>query len=75
MTSFNVSDKLSFSGWRLNLLETQMTLIELISNFEFTLPSNGKEVHRTSATLMAPTIKGERDFGPALFLDVSIVED
>jgi len=62
-------------GWRLNLLETQMTLIELISNFEFTLPSNGKEVHRTSATLMAPTIKGERDFGPALFLDVSIVED
>jgi hypothetical protein len=62
-------------GWRFNIFETQMVLIELISSFEFSLPANGKSVRKTSANLIMPTIKGERISEAAMILDVSIVED
>jgi hypothetical protein len=67
--------KPSSSGWKFTILEIQMLLIELISDFEFTLPTNGKSVRKTSSTIMVPTIEGERDSGIVLFLNVSVVGD
>jgi hypothetical protein len=53
-----------------------MVLIELISSFEFSLPSNGlKSVRKTSAKLIMPTVRGERISESAIFLDFSIVDD
>jgi hypothetical protein len=60
-------------GWKFAIWETQMVLIELISKFEFTLPEDGRKVYRRHAALMVPTIEGEQNNKPALFLDISVI--
>jgi hypothetical protein len=41
----------------------QAFLVELINNFEFTLAVPHEKIFREPATVMTPTIKGEREKG------------
>jgi hypothetical protein len=53
----------------------QTVLIELLANFEFRLPKNYQGVRRTYATVMAPTIPGNRGVGTRLDLEISVLQD
>jgi hypothetical protein len=45
------------------VLEMQAFLVELINNFEFTLAVPHDKIFREPASLMIPTIVGEREKG------------
>jgi hypothetical protein len=53
----------------------QTVLIELLANFEFRLPKNYRGVRRTCATVMVPTVPGDRGAGTRLDLEISTLQD
>ncbi|KDR75603.1 hypothetical protein GALMADRAFT_226232 [Galerina marginata CBS 339.88] len=46
-------------GWRFAVLELQAFIVELISNFEFSLTPEARMVRREACLIMAPTIEGQ----------------
>jgi hypothetical protein len=66
-----VSDVLSFNS----VLEMHSFLIELIENFEFTLPPGGIDIQRVPAFQMLPMVRGKLDEGSQMPLCVSLVEE
>jgi hypothetical protein len=50
-------------------------LIELIENFEFTLPPGGIDIQRVPAFQMLPMVRGKLDEGSQMPLCVSLVEE
>ncbi|TFK50064.1 cytochrome P450 [Heliocybe sulcata] len=59
-------------GWRFAMTEMQCFLVDLISNFEFSLPPDGKRIRREAPALMFPVVEGETQDGVKLPLCVSI---
>jgi len=60
-------------GWRFTVLETQAFLIDLLSNFEFSIPEGAKDIRRDRSGVMTPMIVGEEDRGAQLPLKVSLL--
>uniref|UniRef100_A0A0W0FWR2 Cytochrome p450 n=2 Tax=Moniliophthora roreri TaxID=221103 RepID=A0A0W0FWR2_MONRR len=50
-------------GWRFAVLELQAFIVELISNFEFSLTPECSRIRRELATVMLPTLEGEIEKG------------
>ncbi|KAF7362479.1 PseudoU-synth-2 domain-containing protein [Mycena venus] len=59
-------------GWRFAVLELQAFLIELVSNFEFSLTPEAMHIRREACIVMCPTVEGERGKGTQLPLRVSV---
>ncbi|KAJ7645944.1 cytochrome P450 [Mycena polygramma] len=59
-------------GWRFAVLELQAFLIELLSNFEFSLTPEAMRVRREACIVMVPTIEGQREKGTQLPLRVTV---
>ncbi|KZT29933.1 cytochrome P450 [Neolentinus lepideus HHB14362 ss-1] len=59
-------------GWRFAMNEMQCFLVDLISNFEFSLPEDGKRIRREVPLLMFPVVEGEVQDGVKLPLRISI---
>ncbi|KAJ7099339.1 cytochrome P450 [Mycena belliarum] len=59
-------------GWRFAVLELQAFLIELISNFEFSLTPEAMRIRREACIVMVPTVEGEREKGTQLPLRVNV---
>ncbi|KAJ7935386.1 cytochrome P450 [Mycena leptocephala] len=59
-------------GWRFAILELQAFLIELLSNFEFSLTPEAMRVRREACIVMVPTVDGQREKGTQLPLRVSV---
>jgi len=60
-------------GWRFAVLEIQTLLIELVSNFEFTMTEESKRVRRMPCAVMVPVIEGQEDRGVQLPLNIALV--
>lgn len=54
------------------ILELQAFLIELLSNFEFSLTPEAMRVRREACIVMVPTVDGQREKGTQLPLRVSV---
>uniref|UniRef100_A0A0W0GAR6 Cytochrome p450 n=1 Tax=Moniliophthora roreri TaxID=221103 RepID=A0A0W0GAR6_MONRR len=50
-------------GWRFAILELQAFIVQLISDFEFSLTPQCSRIRRESARLMLPMLEGEREKG------------
>ncbi|KAK1233447.1 hypothetical protein PQX77_003399 [Marasmius sp. AFHP31] len=50
-------------GWRFAVSEIQVFLVELISNFEFSLTPKCDKIRRENCLVMSPTIEGELEKG------------
>ncbi|KAF9260693.1 cytochrome P450 [Marasmius fiardii PR-910] len=50
-------------GWRFALLELQAFLVEMISNFEFSLTPECEKIRREACGVMVPTLEGELSKG------------
>ncbi|KAJ7672106.1 cytochrome P450 [Mycena rosella] len=59
-------------GWRFAVLELQAFLIELVSNFEFSLTPEAMRIRREACIVMVPTVEGQRAKGTQLPLRVSV---
>ncbi|KAJ6534037.1 cytochrome P450 [Mycena vulgaris] len=59
-------------GWRFAVLELQAFLIELVSNFEFSLTPEAMRIRREACIVMVPTVEGQRDKGTQLPLRVTV---
>ncbi|KAJ7478616.1 cytochrome P450 [Mycena galericulata] len=59
-------------GWRFAVLELQAFLIELLSDFEFTLTVEAMHIRREACIVMVPTVEGQRDKGTQLPIRVTI---
>ncbi|KAJ7744693.1 cytochrome P450 [Mycena metata] len=59
-------------GWRFAVLELQAFLIELLSEFEFSLTPEATRIRREACIVMVPTVEGQREKGTQLPLRVSI---
>ncbi|KAJ6593189.1 cytochrome P450 [Mycena capillaripes] len=59
-------------GWRFAVLELQAFLIELLSNFEFSLTPEAMQVRREACIVMVPTVEGQREKGTQLPLRVTV---
>ncbi|KAI0338646.1 cytochrome P450 [Trametopsis cervina] len=57
-------------GWRFSLIEMQAIIVELIENFEFSLPKEDMEILRMPVGVMAPMIKGRQQEGVLMPLNV-----
>ncbi|KAJ7647880.1 cytochrome P450, partial [Roridomyces roridus] len=57
-------------GWRMALLELQAFLVELLSDFEFSLTPEATRVRREACIVMVPTVEGQK--GTQLPLRVSL---
>lgn len=55
-----------------SVLEVQTFLIELVSNFEFTMTKESEKVRRLPCAVMVPVIEGEETKGGQLPLKVSV---
>ncbi|KAJ8083028.1 hypothetical protein PM082_008891 [Marasmius tenuissimus] len=62
-------------GWRFALLEMQTFLVELISNFEFSLTPECDKIRREACRVMVPTIEGEVEKGGQCPLKVRCVRE
>ncbi|KAL0067429.1 hypothetical protein AAF712_005414 [Marasmius tenuissimus] len=62
-------------GWRFALLEMQTFLVELISNFEFSLTPECDKIRREACRVMVPTIEGEVEKGGQCPLRVRCVRE
>ncbi|KAJ8475067.1 hypothetical protein ONZ45_g15739 [Pleurotus djamor] len=60
-------------GWRFALIELQAILVEMIENFEFSLPK-GVEILRLPAGIMIPMVKGRMHEGTQMPLNLTLVE-
>lgn len=58
---------------RYSVMEMQTILVELMSNFEFSLPGEGTEIYRQPAGIMLPFVKGKISEGPQMPLCVAVV--
>jgi hypothetical protein len=54
------------------LLELQVFLVELVSNFEFHLTADAPRIRREACIIMVPTLEGEVNKGAQLPLRVSL---
>ncbi|KAI0354772.1 PAH-inducible cytochrome P450 monooxygenase PC-PAH 1 [Trametes cingulata] len=61
-------------GWRFSVIEMQAILVELIEQFEFTIPEDKPEIIRFAAGLVAPLVKDDMHAGPQMPLQVSLVQ-
>ncbi|EPQ60091.1 cytochrome P450 [Gloeophyllum trabeum ATCC 11539] len=61
-----VSGAISCLGWRFAVIEMQVFLVEIVRNFQFSLPPNGKRVIRATSGVMAPVLEGEVEKGKQL---------
>ncbi|KDQ56231.1 hypothetical protein JAAARDRAFT_158180 [Jaapia argillacea MUCL 33604] len=61
-------------GWRFAVMEVQAFLIELISNFEFSLTENSKQLRRESCGVMVSTVEGEVEKGGQVPLRIPVVD-
>ncbi|KAI9066918.1 cytochrome P450 [Trametes sanguinea] len=61
-------------GWRFSIIEMQAILVELIEQFEFTIPENKPEIVRFAAGLVAPLVKDDMKAGPQMPLRVSLIQ-
>ncbi|KAJ7750121.1 cytochrome P450 [Mycena maculata] len=59
-------------GWRFAVLELQAFLIELLSDFEFSLTPEAMRIRREACIVMVPTVEGRRDEGAQLPLRVTV---
>ena len=51
----------------------QAILVELIENFEFSIPASNPQIRRLPAGLMAPLVVGDEMKGPQMPLHVKVV--
>jgi hypothetical protein len=65
------SVELTFPSPR-SILELQTLLVELISNFEFSLNERSEKVRRFPCAVMVPLVSGEEDKGAQMPLKVSL---
>lgn len=56
-----------------SLIELQAILVEMIENFEFSLPK-GVEILRLPAGIMIPMVKGRMHEGTQMPLNLTLVE-
>ncbi|KDQ56237.1 hypothetical protein JAAARDRAFT_690089 [Jaapia argillacea MUCL 33604] len=61
-------------GWRFAVMEMQVFLVELISNFEFSLTQKSEKLRRESCLVMVPTVEGEVEKGGQVPLKISVVD-
>ncbi|OSD02196.1 PAH-inducible cytochrome P450 monooxygenase PC-PAH 1 [Trametes coccinea BRFM310] len=61
-------------GWRFSIIEMQVILVELIEQFEFTIPEDKPEIIRFAAGLVAPLVKDDMKAGPQMPLRVSLIQ-
>ncbi|KAI0652675.1 PAH-inducible cytochrome P450 monooxygenase PC-PAH 1 [Trametes meyenii] len=61
-------------GWRFSIIEMQAILVELIEQFEFTIPEDKPEILRFPAGLVAPLVKSDMKAGAQMPLQVSLVQ-
>ncbi|KAJ8521421.1 hypothetical protein ONZ45_g1869 [Pleurotus djamor] len=61
-------------GWRFALIELQALLVEMIENFEFSLPRD-VEIMRLPAGIMIPMVKGRMHEGTQMPLNLTLVEE
>ncbi|KAF9450103.1 cytochrome P450 [Macrolepiota fuliginosa MF-IS2] len=59
-------------GWRFAVIELQAFLVELISNFEFSLTPEAHKLRREACFVMIPTIEGQLEKGCQLPLKVTL---
>ncbi|OCH89199.1 PAH-inducible cytochrome P450 monooxygenase PC-PAH 1 [Obba rivulosa] len=60
-------------GWRFAILEMQAILVELLENFEFSIPDDKPEIQRVPAGLMVPMIRNKMHLGTQMPLKISVV--
>lgn len=56
-----------------SVIEMQALIVELIENFQFSLPAGGVDIQRSSAGFMIPLIRGKIEEGAQVPLTVSLV--
>jgi len=56
----------------LSILEIQTLLVELVSNFEFSLNEKSEMVRRLPCSVMVPAVRGEEAMGVQMPLKVSL---
>lgn len=56
-----------------SLLEVQTILVELLENFEFSIPDDKPEIMHVPAGLSIPMIKGKMYLGTQMPLKISLV--
>ena len=56
-----------------SVLELQTLLVELISNFEFSMNEQSEKVRRLPCAVMVPAVSGEEAKGAQMPLKVSLV--
>ncbi|KAH9885379.1 PAH-inducible cytochrome P450 monooxygenase PC-PAH 1 [Cubamyces lactineus] len=61
-------------GWRFSIIEMQAILVELIEQFEFTIPEDKPEIIRFPAGLVAPLVKDDMQAGPQMPLRVTLAQ-
>ncbi|OJT07986.1 Cytochrome P450 4F5 [Trametes pubescens] len=61
-------------GWRFSIIEMQAILVELIEQFEFTIPDDKPTIISFPAGLTVPLVKEDMKAGPQMPLMVSLVQ-
>ncbi|KAI0640269.1 PAH-inducible cytochrome P450 monooxygenase PC-PAH 1 [Trametes polyzona] len=61
-------------GWRFSIIEMQAILVELIEQFEFTIPEDKPTIISFPAGLVAPLVLEDMKAGPQMPLMVSLVQ-
>ncbi|KAI0829070.1 PAH-inducible cytochrome P450 monooxygenase PC-PAH 1 [Trametes gibbosa] len=61
-------------GWRFSIIEMQAILVELIEQFEFTIPEDKPTIISFPAGLVAPLVAEDMQAGPQMPLAVSIAQ-
>ncbi|KZT27521.1 cytochrome P450 [Neolentinus lepideus HHB14362 ss-1] len=67
-----VNGTISCLGWRFAVIEMQVFVVEIVRNFQLSLPSDGKRVLRATSGVMAPVVEGEVEKGKQLPLTVEL---
>lgn len=62
------------SRWRFTVLEIQAVLVELLENFEFTLPDSKPDIQRVPAGVTIPMIRNKTQLGSQMPLKIAPVK-
>ncbi|OSD01175.1 PAH-inducible cytochrome P450 monooxygenase PC-PAH 1 [Trametes coccinea BRFM310] len=61
-------------GWRFSMIEMQVILVELLEQFDFTIPEDKPEIWRFAAGLVAPLVKNDMKGGVQMPIRVSLLQ-
>lgn len=62
------------SRWRFTVLEIQAVLVELLENFQFTLPDIKPDIQRVPAGVTIPMIRNKTQLGSQMPLKITPVK-